>query len=112
MVTSTFRSTSSPTTAEDRAVRVEDYLDDKLQTFADLENLDSLFESVRNQKTLLDKQVGSPLPVVRDMSNSGSCRTQSPYIADRPVPKLVISMSMSGDLRLSGGSRRTSIDDS
>jgi hypothetical protein len=37
--------------------RVGDYLDDKLQTLADLDSLDALLESVRSQHTLLRKQV-------------------------------------------------------
>ena len=41
----------------DRDARVGDYLDDKLQTLADLDSLDALLESVRNQHTLLRKQV-------------------------------------------------------
>lgn len=42
---------------EEQSVRVEDYLKDKLQTSADLENLDILLRSVRNQQDLLAKQV-------------------------------------------------------
>lgn len=38
--------------------RVQDYLDDKLQSSTDLESLDSLLASVRNQQDLLKKQVG------------------------------------------------------
>ena len=71
MATSTFRSISRPTTADERAVRVEDYLNDKLQTFADLENLDGLLKSVRDQQTILHKQVRSPLLVARNMSDIG-----------------------------------------
>lgn len=37
--------------------RVLDYLDDKLQSTADLETLDSLLEKVSNQQDLLKKQV-------------------------------------------------------
>lgn len=43
-------------------IRVEDYLDDKLQTAADLQSLDSLLETVRHQQELLLKQVGKPDP--------------------------------------------------
>ena len=43
---------------EERDIRVEDYLNDKLQTTADLENLDALLENVRGQQGLLKKQVG------------------------------------------------------
>lgn len=40
-----------------RDARVEDYLNDKLQTTADLESLDSLLENVRKQHQLLQEQV-------------------------------------------------------
>ena len=39
------------------AVRVEDYLNDKIQTTADLANLDSLLENVNSQNSLLKNQV-------------------------------------------------------
>lgn len=42
---------------EDCDIRVEDYLNDKLQTYADLENLDSLLETVKQQQSLLREQV-------------------------------------------------------
>lgn len=42
---------------EDSDVRVEDYLNDKLQTGADLDNIDALLESVLKQQTLLKRQV-------------------------------------------------------
>lgn len=38
-------------------MRVEDYLDDKIQTAADLENVDDLLSRVQQQQTLLRKQV-------------------------------------------------------
>jgi len=41
----------------DADARVGDYLDDKLQTLADLDSLDALLESVRSQHILLRKQV-------------------------------------------------------
>lgn len=41
--------------------RVEDYLNDKIQVSADLENLDSLLSSLRAQQELQRKQV-PPLP--------------------------------------------------
>lgn len=43
--------------AEERDARVEDYLNDKLQTSADLENLETLLNNIRNQQNLLKKQV-------------------------------------------------------
>ena len=41
---------------EDLSVRVEDYLNDKLQTSADLENIDTLLKNVLKQQTLLKQQ--------------------------------------------------------
>lgn len=41
--------------------RVQDYLDDKLQSAADLDGLDLLLENVKNQQDLLRKQVCIPL---------------------------------------------------
>lgn len=38
-------------------MRVEDYLDDKIQTAADLENVDDLLSRVQQQQNLLRKQV-------------------------------------------------------
>lgn len=43
--------------SEDRAIRVEDYLNDKLQTSADLENIDTLLENILQQHSLLKEQV-------------------------------------------------------
>ncbi|KAL8729686.1 MAG: hypothetical protein Q9181_004916 [Wetmoreana brouardii] len=40
-----------------RDARVEDYLNDKLQTEADLDSLDSLLQTVRNQQALLKQQL-------------------------------------------------------
>ena len=37
--------------------RVEDYLNDKLQTFADFEALDALIANVESQQELLQSQV-------------------------------------------------------
>lgn len=42
--------------AEERDIRVEDYLNDKLQTSADLESLDILLDSIKNQQGLLKTQ--------------------------------------------------------
>ena len=50
---------TSKVSSEEQDIRVEDYLNDKLQTNADLENLDSLLATVRNQQALLKKQVMS-----------------------------------------------------
>ena len=42
---------------KEQNIRVEDYLNDKLQTSADFENLDTLLEIVKNQQTILKEQV-------------------------------------------------------
>lgn len=43
--------------------RVEDYLNDKLQTAADLESLDSLLVDVKKQQGLLRQQVNTPASI-------------------------------------------------
>ncbi|KAI9697858.1 MAG: hypothetical protein M1820_007645 [Bogoriella megaspora] len=43
--------------SDNRDARVEDYLDDKLQSLADLESLDALLSNVQNQHNLLRKQL-------------------------------------------------------
>lgn len=43
------------------AVKVEDYLGDKIQEIADLQNLDSLLVSLNEQQELQRKQVYIPL---------------------------------------------------
>ena len=49
---------------EEQRLRLQDYLDDKLQTSNDLESLDALLENVTNQQTLLKQQVGlCPYPI-------------------------------------------------
>lgn len=57
MTTMSLRRTSSSSTNEELDVRVEDYLNDKLQTYTDLENLDSLLAKVIEQQALLRNQV-------------------------------------------------------
>lgn len=42
---------------QDNDVRLVDFLDDKLQSFADLDTLDSLLDSVKAQQDLLKQQV-------------------------------------------------------
>ncbi len=50
-----------PNLGDEQRVRVQDYLNDKLQTSSDLASLDALLEAVTNQQTLLRHQVG-PFP--------------------------------------------------
>ena len=49
---------------EERDIRVEDYLNDKLQTNADLEDLDSQFDIVLRQHALLKQQVCRSFPIL------------------------------------------------
>ena len=42
---------------DDQSMRVHDYLDDKLQSDADLENIDALLRNVLDQQDLLRQQV-------------------------------------------------------
>ena len=61
MTTVALRRNSSQTPNEELDIRVEDYLNDKLQTYADLENLDSLLQRVKEQQVLLRNQVLRPI---------------------------------------------------
>lgn len=49
----------SSTRSLDVEARVQDYLNDKLQTVADLDNLESLFQNVQQQHEYLKVQVRS-----------------------------------------------------
>lgn len=42
---------------QDQDVRVQDFLDDKLQSLADFDTLDSLLDNVKTQQDLLKRQV-------------------------------------------------------
>lgn len=55
---------------EDRDIRVEDYLNDKLQTAADLDNLDALLENVRDRQNLLKEQVCSLKTPLQTLSHA------------------------------------------
>ena len=55
-------------TMDEPNVRARDFLNDKLQTQADMDNIDSLLLGVKNQQTLLRKQV-------RTNQSSSSLRT-------------------------------------
>ena len=58
----TSRTVSKQTSEDERDIRVEDYLNDKLQTSADLETLDILLENVLQQQSLLKQQVCHSVP--------------------------------------------------
>lgn len=47
----------SSTRSLDVEIRIQDYLNDKLQTAADLDNLDSLLQNIQHQHELLRVQV-------------------------------------------------------
>jgi hypothetical protein len=49
----------------ERDIRVDDYLNDKLQTASDFANVDSLLASVENQRIQLQDQVGGIISVLR-----------------------------------------------
>lgn len=54
--------------------RVEDYLNDKIQTAADLDQVDSLLLRVQEQQDLLRKQVGFSLQYRRQYSYDSIAR--------------------------------------
>jgi hypothetical protein len=62
---------------EERDIRVDDYLNDKLQTAADFANLDFLIASVETQRIQLQDQVGAILFcvywTVKSIYTDGSC---------------------------------------
>ena len=54
----------------EQSMRVEDYLNDQLQSATDLENLDSLLENIQKQHTLLKEQVRGPvIRTLHDMTD-------------------------------------------
>lgn len=55
----THRSVTAQVVEVERDIRVEDYLNDKLQNSTDLANIDTLLKDVKAQQVLLLKQVYS-----------------------------------------------------
>lgn len=64
--------------------RVGDYLDDKLQSAADLQTLDSLLDNVKEQQELLKKQVGRNTDSL-DSSDTESDKTPSSTMRERAM---------------------------
>jgi uncharacterized protein HemY len=61
---------ASQSSGVDMNIRVEDYLNDQLQTDADLENVDALLENVQKQHTLLREQVrGHTARIIYDLTD-------------------------------------------
>jgi RAD50-interacting protein 1 len=65
----------SPTAERD--ARVADYLDDKLQTIADLALLDGLLVNVRNQQGLLQQQLQEAQKQLRDAKDASNTHAKS-----------------------------------
>jgi hypothetical protein len=64
------RSSVSRLPGGDMNIRLEDYLNDQLQTDADLENVDALLENVQKQHTILKEQVrGHMARIIYDMTD-------------------------------------------
>ena len=57
MTDANHRSVTAQVVDEERDIRVEDYLNDKLQNSTDLANIDTLLKDVKAQQVLLQKQV-------------------------------------------------------
>ena len=53
------RPTMSRKTKEERDIRVDDYLNDKLQNSVDLATIDTLLDEVKAQQLLLQQQVNT-----------------------------------------------------
>ncbi len=61
MTEATFRTQVDLDMDGEKDIRVEDFLNDKLQTSSDLANIDALLEDVKAQQVLLQQQVDSGL---------------------------------------------------
>ena len=69
-----YRTNTSRIADEEQDIRVEDYLNDKLQNTTDLANIDSLLEDVKAQQVLFQQQVcpwtyqPAPMPPLTNQS--------------------------------------------
>lgn len=75
---------------EERDIRVDDYLNDKLQIAADLENLDSLLLNVKTQQTLLRKQVSFCLTDSWPVLTSRSWSTLKSILKKHNKPRILM----------------------
>ncbi len=77
MAEMTYRTNASQIAAEERDIRVEDYLNDKLQNSTDLANIDALLEDVKAQQVLLQQQVGKgSLKIKRKSDHASAARRE------------------------------------
>jgi hypothetical protein len=98
---------------EERDIRVEDYLNDKLQTCDDLENLESLLFGVKNQHDVLTKQVSSTPRYCGNRLTLEYCsfEKQKPF-SKRPIgPPSRTRPPFYDKRKLSKPNRRTSVVD-
>lgn len=71
-------------TSSEDDIRLDDYLNDKLQTAADFEDLDSLIASVEEQRSQLQSQVCLPIFILSLANLSPSSKMRKP---SSPAPK-------------------------
>lgn len=68
---------SSSSLPDDAATRVEDYLSDKIQTAADLQNVEDLLARVRQQQDLLKKQLVEAKSQLEDVQATSNSHVQA-----------------------------------
>lgn len=73
----TFANRPSQTGTQGLDIRVEDYLDDKLQSTTDLENLDALLANVETQRSQLQSQLDNALQELDSVRNTSRDRQGS-----------------------------------
>lgn len=109
MTAVTTRRDSTQAKGEERETRVTDFLDDKLQTYTDLENIDVLLRNVNDQQTLLRKQVGCSA-VLNLLKVDHDSYVKQKYISEKQRPPLMCIMQISYNiLRNSRINKPTSI---
>ena len=92
--------------SEEQSLRLQDYLDDKLQNSNDLESLNTLLENVTNQQTLLRQQVGLPLHLeFMSISSVVSFKRRKRLFLKQRRPPILIPQIYFNEQRRSGNSR-------